>query len=567
MQTHGRVIRFAMILLAAGRAGGTRAGIIQSDLIAIRGDQSRTLLGTGRGVTIAVLDGGIDVNHPALRGSVIAAQDFSNSGTTDDDRSDPGHGTGIAALMLGHDTAGGYAGLAPDAKLINARVVDSHDRQTNQGVGDGLFWSLNKGATIVNMSLGNTTNKPGRDQLNLMVDYAAEHYHAVVAVAAGNENTSAVSYTPGGNFNGITVGATGGRHFDKVTDFSNYSLGSDVRTKPELVAPGMNVMLAAANWEKKGSYYPQGVGTSFSAPIVGGVAAQLMGFGYDHGLSTDPLVLKAVMMAGAAKTYHNDGSNWAIRHVRKQADGNVIDQPLDVEMGAGRVDGVGAYNIYARHTDSTTRLADWKLSSMRQSGDEVIDLGSFNAGQHLDATLDWYRHVERTDNGPRGLDGQDTFYSAATLADFSLTLLRDGKKVVTSDTNQDNFENISLDLTKSGDYTLEIYRFAGSGLQDEPYALAMRVLEASSVGRARRNVLVASKLSTSRAMVASMGALKSMNASAIGSASVPEPGSIGGLVGVLVVMLGRRRRRARNPHPNPPPEYRERGQKRELARS
>src|SRR5689334_16200399 len=94
--THGRVIAAWLLpLIAAAAAPGARAAVIQNDIAYIRGDQSRALFGNGTGVTIAVLDGGIDGRHPALRGSIVDAKDFSGSGTTNDDPTGVGHGTGI----------------------------------------------------------------------------------------------------------------------------------------------------------------------------------------------------------------------------------------------------------------------------------------------------------------------------------------------------------------------------------------------------------------------------------------------------------------------------------------
>src|SRR5207244_1670156 len=158
-----------------------------------------------------------------------------------------------------------------------------------------------KGAKIINLSLGHADSNPDTNKLNLMVDYATERFGAMIVAAAGNENSSAVTGTPNGQYNSFTVGATYGRHFERVTGFSNYSLGTDKRTKPDLVAPGQGVTIAAANWEKSDDYVSGVWGTSFSAPMVGGILAQMMSYGHSHDLSTDPLVLKAVMLTGTTK--------------------------------------------------------------------------------------------------------------------------------------------------------------------------------------------------------------------------------------------------------------------------
>src|SRR5205823_3320602 len=98
-------------------ATSSAAGVVaQLDIAAIRGDQSRALLGDGLGVIVGIVDGGVNSAHPALSGSMIGAKDFAGAGTTNDDITSAGHGTGIMSLLLGHDTTNGFIGLAPQAK-------------------------------------------------------------------------------------------------------------------------------------------------------------------------------------------------------------------------------------------------------------------------------------------------------------------------------------------------------------------------------------------------------------------------------------------------------------------
>jgi len=125
----------------------------QSDIASTGGDTSRSYLGRGRHVIIGILDGGIDVNHPAIRGSVVVSRDFSGSGTIDDDRNDAGHATGPASLYVGH--ANGFTGLVPKAGIINARVITGSDFTNDRMAANGLFYSLEHGAKVVNMSFGN----------------------------------------------------------------------------------------------------------------------------------------------------------------------------------------------------------------------------------------------------------------------------------------------------------------------------------------------------------------------------------------------------------------------------
>jgi hypothetical protein len=524
-----------------------RAGVAQPDIAAIRGDQSRSLLGDGKGVIIAVVDGGVDVGHPAIAGSVIAAKDFSKSGTTDDDRTDVGHGTGIAGIYLGHDTINGYLGLAPAAQLVNARVVQADGTQTDKWIGNGIGYAVGKGAKIINLSLGETDPNPNTNNLNLMVDYIAERYGVLCFVAAGNENASASGGAPNANYNAMTVGATGGAsgNFDQVTGFSNYALDTDARSKPDIVAPGENVTLAAANWETADTYRSDGTGTSFAAPMAGGVAAQLMGYGKAHHLSTDPLVIKAVMMAGATKVSHFDGGAWAPRDEFAQAVGTLIDQPLDAEEGAGRVDGVGAYDIYAKKADQETTLTNWKLGRLKQSASFTMKLGSLKAGAHVDAALTWYRHVSRDNGGGGGLDGSDKFTQAASLANFSLTLLRNGTKLVTSDSSFDNLEFLSIDIDQKGKYTLVAERLAGTGISEEPFGLAARVL-ASAAADTAATVQSAALLRVRDGTLATPHVgLESFNPS--GVTQLPEPSGVTMTMGVVAVSMLRRRRATPRP--------------------
>ena len=510
----------------------SRGGVAQPDIASIRGGQSRALFGDGTGVMVGILDGGVDATHPALQGSMSAAKDFSKSGTTDDDRTDVGHGTGIMGIFLGHDAANGFTGLAPGAKFVNARVVNKVDYTNDTLIGNGIGWVVGKGAKVMNLSLGEPDARPDLNKLNLMLDYVAEKYGTVAVVAAGNENASAVQGAPNGQYNGFTVGATGGTNFDRVTDFSNYATATDLRTKPDLVAPGQGVTLATANWEAGSLYTDQGRGTSFAAPMVGGIVAQMMGYGKAHHLSVSPLAIKAILMAGSTHVYKNAGGTWVDRHEMTTATGVVIDQPLDEEQGAGRVDGVGAYNIYARKTDQSTRMTNWTLSGLRENGSFSMKLGNLKAGQHIDTALTWFRHVTRKDAGPSGLDGSDRFTQSASLANFSLTLLLNGKRFETSDSSWDNLDYLSLDVPKNGNYTLLVNRLPGSGLSMESFGLAARVLSNATIGNSVQSALARADRGTFN----STGAQRSFDP----STGVPEPA--GNLAALMMICLWAMRR-------------------------
>ncbi len=508
---------------------GTAGAVNQPELSAVAGNQSRSFLGRGRHVLIGILDGGIDAAHPAVTGSIIAARDFSGSGTTDDDPKGPGHATGIAGLYVGH--ASDYTGLVPKAGIINARVITSRDSTSDTSAGNGLFYTANLGAKVINMSFGNDLGDgPLTDRFNLMTDYVSEQYGASIVAAAGNDDVSAVQQTPGGGFNTYSIGSVSPRKYNQVSDFSNFALKSDARTKPEVVAPGDSVQLANANWEK-GVLYSPGSGTSFSAPIVGGVLAQMVGYGQDFHLPTDPRLLRAIIMASADKVLDFDGDKWAPRHQSVTSKGRLFfDQPLDAEQGAGRIDAMTAYGVYARKTDSKTKFANWAFTSLKREQAFTMNLGQISAGQHLDATMTWDRHVGVTDKNRNGVvDPQDKFYEATPLADFVLELLRNGKIIAVSDSAVDNYENISMDISATASYSLEVFRYETGGNKNETFAMAARVLANGVSGTFEQRSLIDPTIGTSD------GVMRRLEV-----AEVPEPSVL--LAGGVVLLMGRRRR-------------------------
>jgi hypothetical protein len=448
-----------------------------TDLRAIGGLQAQQYLGTGKGVIVAVLDQGVDTSHPAIRHAYFAERDFTGQNITNDTSDLAGHGTGIAAILVGRDNRV-YSGLAPDARLINARVSNSKDVATNMSAGEGMLWAVRSGARVLNMSYGNAYGQGALTyKFTLMTDYVAERYGASITVAGGNDGQSAVNQNPGGAYNLFTVGALGTTKYNRVTNWSNYATGRDGRTKPDLVAPGENIAIATSDWEKDTNYW-QANGTSYAAPMVGGVIAELMGFGKKKSLPTDPMLMKAILMTSATKVFDPNGTRWYPRAGDVDEDyGWLWTQPLDDRQGAGRVNAVDAYKLYAKKKDAATPLNTWREGKIRANQTVTIDLGKVSKGQRLDATLTWLRHVTFKDVDHDGeIEPEDQFTQTAALADFTLTLLRNGVPVAGSDSDADNVEHLSWSITRGGEYTLEVYRFDGTGIPIESYALAARVV-------------------------------------------------------------------------------------------
>lgn len=170
---------------------------------------------TGKGVTVAVIDSGIDASNPDLQGQVLKGKDFATD-EPGDERSDyDGHGTGMAALIAGTgDSRGGDGafGLAPGAKILSVRVPDkaanlaADVEQFNAKVPAAIRYSADKGAQIINISLATSE---GSQQLTDSVKYALSKGSLVFAgVGNDGKSTNSVKY-PGATPGAVGVAAIG----------------------------------------------------------------------------------------------------------------------------------------------------------------------------------------------------------------------------------------------------------------------------------------------------------------------------------------------------------------------
>lgn len=265
----------------------------------------------GTGVVVAVLDSGIDKNHPDLAGKVVGEVNFVDSERTTDDLL--GHGTTVAGIIAGSGTASGgeYVGVAPGASLLNVRVIDSKGSGQISDIIAGIDWAIDNDADILTMSLGGLNLGESNPPISMAADNAMDA-GTVVCVAAGNLDerllllmlvASSVSLggveSPGDGVKVITVGATDCD--DRIAAFSGSGPLRDGRYKPSLVAPGVSVVstvpLKLDIEGKIDNYYARASGTSLSTPVVAGVAALLL----QADPSLTPAGVKAALTRGAKK--------------------------------------------------------------------------------------------------------------------------------------------------------------------------------------------------------------------------------------------------------------------------
>jgi subtilisin family serine protease len=252
---------------------------IDGNLTQIGADDAWAAGLTGEGVTVAVLDTGIDPRHPDLAGQIVAQENFSSSEDTVDRF---GHGTHVASLVVGTGAAAGGArsGVAPDAQLVIGKVLDDSGFGFDSDLIAGMEWAAPQ-ADVVNLSLGAESTGDGSDPVSMSLDRLSQDYGTLFVVAAGNSGPGSATVTPPGVADrALTVGAVDAD--DDITEFSSRGpVEGSYELKPEVVAPGVDIVAARAAGTALGDpideNYTRLSGTSMATPEVAGAAAVLAG--------------------------------------------------------------------------------------------------------------------------------------------------------------------------------------------------------------------------------------------------------------------------------------------------
>ncbi len=231
---------------------------------------------TGKKVKIAVIDTGIDRAHPDFAKRIVATKDFTLEGFKDSN----GHGSHVAGIAAGAgiSSKGRYQGIAPEALILSGKVlrVDGSGRMSD--VMAAVEWAVNLGVDIVNLSLSTSGAPDGADALSEICDTAVEA-GVVVCAAAGNDGPERRTIgSPAAARRAITVGAATANGL--VAEFSSRGPTADGRLKPEVVAPGVDIISARAKGTRAGkpldSRYTSATGTSMAVSHVSGVVALLL---------------------------------------------------------------------------------------------------------------------------------------------------------------------------------------------------------------------------------------------------------------------------------------------------
>jgi subtilisin family serine protease len=239
---------------------------------------------SGKGVTVGIIDTGIDATHQDLRDRVTASRNFVEAGQPGGDAPDDvtdrhGHGTHVASIVAGSGAAsnGKYQGVAPDAKLTIAKALDDKGEGTDSAIIAAMQWQAPQ-VRVISMSLGGAPSD-GTDPVSQAVNDLTAQYGTLFVIAAGNKgpNTRTVAL-PAAATAALTVGAVDSA--DKLADFSSRGprLG-DFAVKPEITAPGVRTIAARAAGTAMGTpldaNYTAASGTSMATPHVAAAAAIL----------------------------------------------------------------------------------------------------------------------------------------------------------------------------------------------------------------------------------------------------------------------------------------------------
>ncbi|CCQ95771.1 Peptidase S8 and S53 subtilisin kexin sedolisin [[Clostridium] ultunense Esp] len=372
-------------------------------------------------IVIAVIDTGIDTNHVDLNGGkVIGWKDFVSGKTSPYD--DNGHGTHVASIAAGEGEANSsYKGVAPGAALVGLKVLDRNGSGTMSNVTAAIDWAISNkaayGIEVLNLSLGTSGSSDGTDTTSLAVNRAVDAGLTVV-VAAGNSGP--FQYTvgsPGAAEKAITVAAMGdlGENGFYLAGFSSRGYTADGRVKPDIAAPGVNITAAKAGTT---TGYVTYSGTSMATPFTAGTVALML----DANPSLTPVSIKNLLGSTAI--------DWG-------------PSGKDIDYGFGRLDGYQAIAQAGGWSGTGPAVPN----HLYQSGSLASSGKSITYAMNVTST---------------------SFPIAVTLIlggsqDFDLYLYDPSGALVGRSEGTTRQETIAFTPSKTGNYTIEVYSYSGSG--------------------------------------------------------------------------------------------------------
>ena len=328
---------------------------------------------TGKGVTIAVVDTGIDYNHREFKGRIRAGYDFVDGDSIAEDSN--GHGTHVAGTIAAAKDGRGMTGVAHDAKIMPIRVLDEDGAGYLSDVIRGIRWATNNGADVINLSLGGT----GYSQAMADAIRHASSHGTVVVMAAGNAGGASPEYPAAHAIDhGIAVGAV--QRDGRLANFSNRA-GSQLLDY--VTAPGVGITSTLP-----GNRYGRYSGTSMAAPHVAGVAGLLKS--QNNKLSSG--AIEDLITGTTQRGSHTQGNPTGTQRAGSNSLGaRVITLDNIDSFSADAFDDplIGSLSGNSKRRQATTHIMRRRVRREQGKYAAVDNFTSLDTGDHLFASMDF----------------------------------------------------------------------------------------------------------------------------------------------------------------------------------
>lgn len=293
----------------------------------------------GNGIKVAVIDTGVNREHPMLKDTIskfvnIAKENGSTNAEKDDGN---GHGTHVATTIAGRNVIINskvlnrkvrLQGVAPEAEIIAIKVLDDNGSGKTSWVIEGIAKAVELGADVINMSLGTSFDNAGLSPDCMAVNKVVFEQKIICVVAAGNSFVNFSIGSPGSAIGSLTVGSNAliTPSAGIVSTFSSKGTISDGRIKPDISAPGGNMMniketiysgTSGALARLAGERYIGIMGTSMATPHVSGCLALL----FQAGVPRDRVYIENLLANTAMFSHLKDiNTGWGMINVKAAYD-------------------------------------------------------------------------------------------------------------------------------------------------------------------------------------------------------------------------------------------------------
>jgi len=298
-------------------------------------------------VVIAILDTGIDLDHPDLASELVAGYDFVNNDSNANDGNM--HGTACGSIAAGTSNNGiGVAGVCWDCSLMPVKVLSDQGYGDFDDIVNGVIWASDNGANVISMSLGGGGYQSGFDNA---VTYA--HNNGTIVIAASGNDNGSISY-PAAYEDCVSVGAMSPcneRKSPSSCDGENF-WGSNYGNGLDFVAPGVRIHSATI-----GGYTSTFNGTSSACPHAAGVAGLI----YSMAPNLSPDDVRAAMHATSV---------------------DIGGTGYDTQTGWGRINAFNAVSLFSAQPDAQVNVEDITVeASSNQMVFETINIANGLEGE------------------------------------------------------------------------------------------------------------------------------------------------------------------------------------------